>query len=111
MLRDNSPADAVPVRWSQVTDVGEVWTEVHSEDGTRLELTAYRLRTADGRSCEVSRSFRNVQDPYGAVGQLLRGLAPGSVGKTMPRFPTIDEIMAAYAGKPRPGNGSLGETA
>jgi hypothetical protein len=102
MLLDDPPADAAPVRWSQVTEVGEVWTEVYrpgEEDG-RPTLAAYRLRSADGRVHEISRSFRNVRDPYGEVGQLLRGLAPGSVGKTMPRFPTIDEIIAAYARKP-----------
>jgi hypothetical protein len=29
-------------------------------------------------------------------------MMPASVGQTMPRFPTIDEIIAAYAGKPGP---------
>jgi hypothetical protein len=102
MLLDNPPTDAAPVRWSQVTEVSEVWTEVYrpgEEDG-RPALAAYRLRSADGRVHEISRSFRNVQDPYREVGQLLRGLAPGSIGKTMPRFPTIDEIIAGYAGNP-----------
>ncbi len=60
MLLDNPSADAAPVRWSQVSEVGE-------------------------------------------VGQLLRGLAPASFGKTMPRLPTIDEIIAAYARTPGPG--------
>jgi hypothetical protein len=32
------------------------------------------------------------------MGQLFRTLAPGTVGKTMPKFPTIDEIIATYAG-------------
>jgi hypothetical protein len=102
MLLDDLPDE--PVRWSQITEVGEVWTEVYrpgEEDG-RPALAAYRLRSADGRVHDISRSFRNVQDPYGEVGQLLRGLAPGTVGKTMPRFPTIDEIIAAYA---KPGRG------
>jgi hypothetical protein len=102
MLLDNPPADAAPVRWSQVAEVGEVWTEVYrpgEEDG-RPALAAYRLRSADGRVHEISRSFRNVQDPYREMGQLLRGLAPGTLGTTMPRFPTIDEIIAAYARGP-----------
>lgn len=63
-------------------------------------LTAYRLRLADGRVHEISRSFRNVQDPYGETGQLFSGLAPGTVGKTMPRFPAVDEIIATYAQAP-----------
>lgn len=103
LLLDGPPMDAAPVRWSQVTEVAPVWTEVFGfpgEGDSRPALAAYRLRPADGQAHEISRSFRNVQDPYGEVGQLLRGLAPGSIGKTMPRFPTIDEIIARYAGSP-----------
>jgi hypothetical protein len=105
MLLDHPRADAAPVRWSQVTEVGEVWTEVYrpGQEDSRPALAAYRLRSADGQVHEISRSFRNVRDPYGEVGQLLRGLAPASVGKTMPMFLTIDEIIAAYARKPGPG--------
>jgi hypothetical protein len=36
----------------------------------------------------------------GEMGQLFRGLAPGTVGKTMPKLPTVDEIIATYAVKP-----------
>lgn len=103
LLQDGPPADATPVRWSQVTEVIQVWGETRrfGDDGdTTPVLRAYRLRSADGRVHEISRSFRNVQDPYGEMGQLFRGLAPGTVGKTMPRVPTIDEIIATYAGKP-----------
>jgi hypothetical protein len=102
MLLDNPPPDAVPVPWSQVTEVSQVWTDTYSpgDDDPRPVLAAYRLRLADGRVQEISRSFRNVQDPYREMGQLFRGLAPGTVGKTMPRFPTIDEIIATYAAKP-----------
>jgi hypothetical protein len=104
MLLDDPRSDAAPVRWSQVTEVGEVWAEVYnpSTEESRPALTAYRLRSADGQTHEISRSFQNVRDPYREVGQLLRSLAPASVGKTMPAFPTIDEIIAAYAGKPGP---------
>jgi hypothetical protein len=104
MLLDGPRPDAVPVRWNQVTEVGEVWTKVYdaSAEESRPTLMAYRLRSADGQTHEISRSFRNVQDPYREVGQLLRSLAPASLGKTMPTFPTIDEIIAAYAGKPGP---------
>jgi hypothetical protein len=104
VLLDDPRADAVPLRWSQVTEVGEVWTEGYdvSAEESRPALTAYRLGWADGQTREISRSFQNVRDPYPDVGQLLRGMMPASVGKTMPRFPTIDEIIAAYAGKPGP---------
>lgn len=101
MLLDNPQPEAalVPVRWSQIIGVGEVWTETYrpGEENSRPALTAYRLRSADGRAHVISRSFRNVRDPYGEVGQLLRTLSPGTVGKTMPRFPTIDEIIARFA--------------
>jgi hypothetical protein len=69
---------------------------------SRPALTAYRLRCADGQVLEVPRSFKNVRDPYSEVGPLLRSLMPAAVGKTMPTFRTIDEIIAAYAGKPGP---------
>jgi hypothetical protein len=52
MLLDDPPGYAMPVRWSQVTEVS----------------------------------------------QLFRTLSPGTIGKTMPKFPTIDEIIATYAG-------------
>jgi len=105
MLLDDPRADAAPVRWSQVTEVGEVWTEAYdpAAEQSRLVLTAYRLRLAGRQAHEISRSFRNVRDPYGDVGQLLRGLAPASSGQAMPTFPTIDEIIAAYARTPAPG--------
>lgn len=108
MLLDNPPADAAPVRWSEVIEVSGVWTEVYrpGDEDPRPALAAYRLRTADGCLHEVSRSFRNVRDPYREVGELLRMLAPGTAGKTMPRFPAIDEIIAAYATKPGPGLGA-----
>jgi len=104
MLLDGSMADAVPVRWNQVTEVSQVWGEMHSpaSEEPRPVLTAYRLRTADGQPHEISRSLKNVRDPYQEIGQLFRTIAPGSVGKTMPTFPTVDQIIAAYAGRPGP---------
>jgi hypothetical protein len=30
----------------------------------------------------------------------VRGVMPADVGATMPKFPTIDEVIAAFAGKP-----------
>ena len=105
ILADDPLAQARPVRWNQVVDVSEVWTGVYSpaSEESRPTLTAYRLRTADGRTHEISRSFWNVRDPYREVGQMLRGLMPASVGATMPAFPTIDEIIAACTRKRGPG--------
>ena len=100
-LLDGPQADPVYLRWSEVTDVVEVWTDVYdvSAEESRPRLTGYQLRCADGRTCEISRSLRNVRDPYPGVGPLLTGLMPADVGATMPKFPTIDQIIAGYAPK------------
>ena len=92
------------MRWDQVTGVVPVWTEVYSPaaEESRPVLAAYRLRTAGGQVHEISRALKNVQDPYLEIGQLFRQLAPATVGTTMPAFPTIDEIIARYAGPPQP---------
>ena len=102
ILLDDAQPDSAPVRWSQVTEVGEVWTNTYrpGDDDPTPVLSAYRLRLADGRVHEIPRSLKNVQDPYREMGQLFRGLAPGTIGKTMPRFSTIDEIIATYARTP-----------
>jgi hypothetical protein len=91
-------APAVPVRWREVSGVGEVWSERYpsAEEPTPV-LTAYSLRCADGRSYEIPRSFENVQDPYGQFGRSLGGLMPAAVRETMPKFPAIDDVIAAYA--------------
>jgi len=101
-LLDGPQADSLYLRWSEVAEVGEVWTKVYdvSAEESRPTLTAYQLRSADGRTCEISRSLRNVRDPYPGVGPLLTGLMPADVGATMPKFPTIDGVIAAFAGKP-----------
>jgi hypothetical protein len=102
ILLDDAQPDSAPARWSQVTEVGEVWTNTYrpGDDDPAPVLSAYRLRLANGRVHEIPRSFKNVQDPYREMGQLFRGLAPGTIGKTMPRFSTIDEIIATYARTP-----------
>ena len=99
LLLDPALPDPVPVLWRQVIEISPVWENRYSpgsEDDPTPVLTAYRLRSADGRLHEIPRSFKNVQDPYREMGQLFRGLAPSTIGKTMPKFPTIDEIMATY---------------
>jgi hypothetical protein len=101
----DGPADARPVLWRQVTGVSPVWTNTYrpgDEDNPRPVVSAYRLRLADGRVQDIVRDFKNVQDPYREMGQLFRGLAPGTVGKTMPKLPTVDEIIATYAQRPVP---------
>ena len=100
VLLDDPAGDAVPVRWSQVTVVGPVWTQKHDPvaEEPRTVLGGYRLRTADGQAYDISGEFKNVEDPYHEMGQLFRGLAPGIIGTTMPTFPTIGQVVAAYTG-------------
>jgi len=104
MLWDGPQPDAAPVRWSQVTGVSEVWADVYniSAEDTRPALMAYRLQCADGQAHEISRSLRNVLDPHPEVRQLLQHVAAPSADGRMPGLPTIDEIIAAYAGRPGP---------
>jgi hypothetical protein len=98
-------ADAAPVRWSEVTQVGEVWsTAVDLEGESGRALTAYELQLADGRICAIPRSYDNVLDPYRDVGPILATLAPASLGRSLPKLPTVDEVIATYAGRPSPGS-------
>ena len=80
--------DATPVRWSDVTEVRDVWSTVFNLDGeSSRALTAYELHLTDDRICEVSRSYDNALDPYRDVGPILTTLAPASLGKFMPKLP------------------------
>ena len=104
-LLDDLLGTGVPVGWDQVVGVGPARTQVYSpgsEDDPRTVLDAYRLRTADRRCHDISRSFKNVQDPYQEMGQLFRALAPNTIGTTMPTFPTVDQIISAYLREPDP---------
>jgi hypothetical protein len=105
VLLDDPAGDAAPVRWGQVTAVGPVWTQAHDPvaEEPRTVLGGYRLRTVDGQAHEISHEFENVEDPYREMGQWFRTLFPNTIGTTMPRFPTIDQVIAAYASKPGPG--------
>jgi hypothetical protein len=89
---------AVPVRWREVTEVGEVWSQVWDPgtESTTTVLSAYSLRCADGRCYEILRSFENVQDQYGHFGRSL-GLLMPAVRATMPQFHAIDDVIAACA--------------
>jgi hypothetical protein len=104
VLFERPQDSAVLVRWSELTEVGEIWTRVYdpgAEDQPRQVLSAYRLRCAGGRDYQVTRSLQNVADPYGEFGRSLRRIMPAAVAATMPRLPAIDEIIATYA--PWPG--------
>lgn len=99
---DSSGTDPVLLRWDQVTGISEVWTDVYDmvSEETKPKLTGYRLGWADGQVRDIPLTFMNVRDPYRQMGQLFRGLAPNTVGRAMPVFPRIDEVLARYAGRP-----------
>ena len=99
LLWEGPQPEAPPVRWSQVTDVSDVWADAYniSAEDTRPMLVAYRLRCADGQTITISRSLRNVLDPNPEVRQLLQRVAAPSADGRIPGLPTIDEIITRYA--------------
>jgi hypothetical protein len=86
-------------RWDEVVDLRQIWEQGFDMDGdeTRPALVAYELRTRDGRQFVIARELRNMLDPYAPVGRFISALVPASVGDVIPRFPTIDDIIAAHA--------------
>lgn len=103
VMSDHPQASTFPVRWSQVSEISVIWTQVFDpgmEDEGRPVVSGYRLRCTDGQAIEIPRSLQNVRDPYGEFGRSLRRLMPAAVGDTMPQFPTIDEVIAVYAPRP-----------
>jgi hypothetical protein len=95
------PSETEPVRWGEVTRVREVWTMTAFADyEPRPVLTAHELDLAAGPARVISQSYRNMLDPYPAVGRPLRDRAPAAVAATWPKFPLIAEVIAAYAGRP-----------
>jgi hypothetical protein len=89
MLLDDPRAEAVPVRWSQVIEVSEVWTDAYDPSAEEYQprLTAYSLRCADGQAHELSRYLQNVQDPYFPVGQFLKTSCPPRPDRPCRRSP------------------------
>jgi hypothetical protein len=69
---------------------------------SRPLLTAYELHLADGQARFVSLSYRNMLDPYPAIGREMRSLAPAALAVTWPKLPLIKEIILACAGRPDP---------
>jgi hypothetical protein len=99
LLQNLMKEAATPVRWNQLTEITQVWTEAYHHDSEVYtpKLTGYELRSSDGQRHVFSREWWNVQDPYREVGQLLKHLSPRSVAEVFPNFPTIDELVARYA--------------
>jgi hypothetical protein len=78
-------------RWDQVIAIREVWTSKTFADWepSRPLLTAYELHLADGRERFLSLSYRNMLDPYPAIGREMRSLAAGALAATWPKLPLI----------------------
>ena len=106
MVLDGPRSDSTPVPWSQVVEIGEVWTRRIFADWepSRPRLTAYELHLAGGQTRFISLSYRNMLDPYPALGRELRVLAPADLAATWPKLPLIKEIILAHAGRPAAGS-------
>jgi hypothetical protein len=104
MVLDGPRSDSIPVRWNQVVAIREVWTRKTFADWepSRPLLTAYELHLANGQARFMSLSYRNMLDPYPAIGREMRSLAPAALAATWPKLPLIKEIILAYAGRPDP---------
>jgi hypothetical protein len=104
MVLDGPGSDPIPVAWSQVIEVREVWTRRTFADWepSRPLLTAYELHLAGGQTRFISLSYRNMLDPYPALGREMRALAPADLAATWPKLPLIKEIILAQAGRPDP---------
>jgi hypothetical protein len=104
VVLDGGRSDSVPVRWNQVVAIREVWTRKSFADWepSRPLLTAYELHLADGQVRFISLSYRNMLDPYPAVGREMRSLAPAALAETWPKLPLVKEVILAYAGRPDP---------
>ena len=107
MVLDGPRSDSVPVRWNQAVAIREVWTRKTFADWepSRPLLTAYELHLADGPARFISLSYRNMLDPYPAIGREMRALAPAALAATWPKLPLLREIILAYAGSPDPPGG------
>jgi hypothetical protein len=104
MVLEGPRSDSIPVRWNQIIAIREVWTRrtFADREPSRPLLTAYELHLADGQARFLSLSYRNMLDPYPAIGREMRSLAPAALAATWPKLPLIKEIILAYAGRPDP---------
>ena len=62
----------------------------------------YAGHLADGQARFISLTYRNMLDPYPALGREMRALAPADLAATWPKLPLIKEIILAHAGHPDP---------
>ena len=75
-----------------------VWKNVFnpvSED-SEPRFVAYRLRLRDGRDLTLPLSYRNMLDPYAAIGPLLTAILPSPVAQTLPAHLDLGQLFERY---------------
>jgi hypothetical protein len=97
MLEHSNPSAAQVIRWDLVASVFRVWGEHYhpgiSEDSAYRLLDGHRLVMRDGREFALSVAYANVLDPYRNVGRFIAATMPANAGATVPRFPTLGEVV------------------
>jgi hypothetical protein len=85
------------VRWEDITDVVDQWVSASSESMSLWDYAGYRLTTASGDIVSITSRYQNMLDPYAPIGRTIAGMLPAQAGAAIPRFPTIDELIAGQA--------------
>jgi hypothetical protein len=89
-----------PLRWDTITDAVDEWTSSGSESQSLWDYEGFRLTASDGRTVLITARYVNVLDPYGPAGSLIASLLPAGVGATIPRLPSIVDLVLARAVTP-----------
>ena len=85
------------VRWEDITDAVDEWVSAGSESMSLWDYAGYRLTTASGDIVSITTRYQNMLDPYAPIGRTIAGMLPAHAGAAIPRFPTIDELIAGQA--------------
>jgi hypothetical protein len=62
-----------------------------------VDYAGYRLTTASGEIVSITSRYQNMLDPYAPIGRTIAAMLPAQAGAAIPRFPTIDELIAGQA--------------
>ena len=97
ILEHANPPLAQVIRWGDVTSVYRLWSERYhpgiSEDETYRLPAGHRLVCRNGREAVLPVEYANVLDPYHNVGRFVAATTPAEAGATVPRFPTLGEVV------------------
>ncbi len=94
--RRGGPPDVI--RWDNVESLYNVWKNVFnpvSED-SEPRFVAHRLQLRDGRDLTLPLSYRNMLDPYAAIGPLLTAILPSPVAQTLPAHLDLSQLFERY---------------